>query len=128
MAIRRHIVAVVDDDHKLRKALARLLSTYGCRVQLFSSAADFLSAADTSEATCLLVDIHLGNSSGLDLARRLAAAGHEFPIIFISGSDEDTIRQQCVELGCVAYLQKPPPQDRLIHAIQKAIGSKLQLG
>jgi FixJ family two-component response regulator len=125
MSAREHIIAVVDDDANVRKALARLLSVFGYRVELFASAADFLAAAPASEATCLLIDIRLGETSGLDLARRLVASGFDFPIVFMTGSMDSAIRSQCMDLGCVAFLQKPIPEDRLTAAIAKAIGKVL---
>jgi FixJ family two-component response regulator len=125
VAVREHTIAVVDDDPAVRKALARLLSVFGCCVELFASAADFLAAAATSKAMCLLVDIELGAVSGLQLARQLAADGFEFPIVFMTGSVDSGIRRQCAELGCVAFLQKPIPEARLFEAIANAVGLDL---
>ena len=119
-------IAVVDDDPGVRKALARLLSAFGYRAESFASAEEFLSAAPTSKATCLIVDFNLLDMSGLELARRLSTAGFDFPIIFITGSANDTVRMQCMEFGCVAFLHKPFPEDRLMHAIKQATQSPLQ--
>ena len=127
MAMQQYIIALVDDDLTVRKVLARLLSVLGYRSVVFASAAEFLSAAATSEAVCLLIDIHLGETSGFDLARQLSAAGFRFPVIFMSSSDDDTIRERCMDLGCVAYLQKPFPEGRLLDAIATAMASNLQL-
>jgi FixJ family two-component response regulator len=127
MSIRQHTIAVVDDDPNLRKALARLISVLGHRVVLFASAVDFLDTAASSEATCLIVDVHLGVTSGLDLVRSLSVVGLRCPTIFISGSDDDTVRMQCIDLGCVAYLRKPLSDDRLIDAVAMAIGSTPEL-
>jgi FixJ family two-component response regulator len=121
MAVREHVIAVVDDDPGVRKALARLLSVFGYRVELFASAPEFLRVAATSEAACLLVDIQLGDMSGLTLARHLSAAGFEFPIIFMSGSAGEAALKQSVDLGSVAFLRKPFPDAGLIDAIAKAI-------
>ena len=125
MAVREHTIAVVDDDPAVRKALARLLSVFGYRVEPFVSAADFLAAASTSRATCLLVDIQLGTVSGVQLARQLSADGLKFPIVFMTGSVDSGVRRQCAELGCVAFLQKPIPEAHLMDAIAKAIGLDL---
>src|SRR5512134_3797385 len=95
-------IAVVDDEPGVRKALARLLSAFGYRAESFASAEEFLSAAPTSKATCLIVDFNLGDVSGLELARRLSKAGFDFPIIFVPGTADDTVRLQCMEFGCVA--------------------------
>ena len=122
MALSEHTIAVVDDDPSVRKALARLLSVFGYRVELFASAEEFLGAAPTSKAMCLLLDIKLGATSGLDLARRLSAEGFDFPIVFMTGSEKDVVRLQCLDFGCVAFLQKPIPEVHLMDALAKAIG------
>jgi FixJ family two-component response regulator len=122
MATQRIIVAVVDDDFALRKATATLLSALGYCTELFASGEAFLDAAMRSEASCLIVDIQLGDISGVELGHQLAATGFKFPIIFMTASDDDTIRRRAMQLGCVAYLRKPFPADELIDAIVKAIG------
>ena len=127
MPMREHTIAVVDDDAGVRKSLARLLSVFGYRVEPFASAEEFLSAAPTSKATCLVVDFNLSDVSGLEMARQLSKAGLDFPIIFVTGSADDTVRMQCMEFGCVAFLHKPFPVDRLTDAITNAIGLSLPL-
>jgi FixJ family two-component response regulator len=123
MAMERTIVAVVDDDLAMRKAIATLLSALGYGAELFASGEAFLDAAMRSEAICLIVDIQLGDISGVELGRQLAATGFTFPIIFMTASDDESIRSGAMQLGCVAYLRKPFPSDELIDAIARAIGS-----
>jgi FixJ family two-component response regulator len=122
VTLSEHTIAVVDDDPSVRKALARLLSVFGYRVELFASGEEFLRAAPTSKAMCLLLDIKLGAMSGLDLARRLSADGFDFPIVFMTGSEKDVVRLQCLDFGCVAFLQKPIPEAHLMDALAKVIG------
>ena len=50
--------------------------------------------------------------------------GFEFPIIFVTGSVEETHRQQAMGLGCVAYLQKPFPAKQLFEVIVRAIDAR----
>jgi len=125
---RPHVVAVVDDDPKVGKALARLLTALGHHAELFASAEMFMSAVAAIDATCLILDIHLGKSSGLDLARRLSDFGFDFPIIFMTGSQDDAIRSECLDFGCVAFLRKPFLEDQLVDAIKKAIPPSLRVG
>jgi FixJ family two-component response regulator len=122
---RPHAVAVVDDDPSLGKALTRLLTANGFRVELFASSKAFMSAASSLDATCVIVDINLGDGSGFDLARRFVDFGLRIPIIFMTGGHDEAIRARCVELGCVAFLVKPFTEERLIEAIAEATGSKL---
>jgi FixJ family two-component response regulator len=123
MNMKRIIVAVVDDDLVMRQAMARLLSALGYCTELFASGEAFLDAATKSEASCLVVDIQLGDISGVELGRQLTANGFTFPIIFMTASDDETIRNGAMQLGCVSYLRKPFPADELIAAIVMAIGS-----
>jgi FixJ family two-component response regulator len=121
-SIPKDIVAIIDDDPGMRKAVTRVLSAFGYVTYVFHSAEAFLSVAATSKAKCLVIDIQLGDVSGLELARELADAGFKFPIIFMTAVDDETIRRQAEQLGCVAYLRKPFGADLLIEAIVRAIG------
>jgi len=122
MSIRQEIVAVVDDDREMRMSIASLLSACGYGTETFDSATAFLNAAEASQATCLVVDIQLGDISGLELARQLAVDGFMYPIIFMTARDDESIRRQAAAAGGVGFLSKPFPEQLLIEAITKAIG------
>jgi len=76
------IVAVIDDDEEMRESVAHLLSSCGYGTESFDSAEAFLSAVATSKAACLVVDIQLGNISGLEMARQLTTDGYKAPNYF----------------------------------------------
>jgi FixJ family two-component response regulator len=122
VAMQRIVIAVVDDDPGMRDALETLISAHGLDTELYSSGAAFLHAATTSKAACLIVDVQLGDTTGIELRRQLAAMGCKRPTIFITGSHDETLRHQAAELGCVAYLHKPFPGEHLIEAIASVIG------
>ena len=119
------VVAVVDDDPSLLKALGRLLTALGYRAELFASGEALMNARASLEATCLIIDINLGDGSGLELARRLADFGLTVPIIFMTGGQDETIRMQCLDFGCVAFLLKPFSEDHLTGAIAEASRQRL---
>ena len=119
------VIAVIDDDLGILESLELLLSSCGYHTELFASAEEFLNAAPTLEAACLITDIHLGDISGVELVRTLCAEGFTLPVIFITGSHDELHRRQATELGCVAFLLKPFSAEPLIEAVAKAIGSKL---
>ena len=121
MARQECAVAIIDDDAGLRVALKRLLATEGYRTQLFSSADEFLREANASESDCLIIDVHLPNMSGVELARLLRTNGVLLPTIFITGSDDPTIRAEASALGCVAFLLKPFLPTRLLAAVDLAV-------
>ena len=114
------LIAIIDDDASLLRALGRLLSECGYGVLPFPSGEAFLKYAEEGKAACLLVDIGLGGISGLEMVRQLAASGFNAPVIFMSGFVDEGIERQSRALGCVAYLRKPFPPEQLLSAIRKA--------
>jgi CheY-like chemotaxis protein len=75
----KKIVAIVDDDPEMREATAALLSAFGYGTETFDSAEAFLIAAATSQASCIVTDIQLGDISGVELVHQLKADGYKFP-------------------------------------------------
>jgi FixJ family two-component response regulator len=119
------VIVVIDGDLDILHSLELMLSLSGYHTKLFASAEEFLCAAPTLEAACLVVDIQLGEISGLELVRALYEQGCELPVIFIAGSRDELHRRQAMDLGCAAFLFKPFSAQRLIETVRKAIGSKL---
>jgi FixJ family two-component response regulator len=101
------LVVVVEDDPGSRKTLARVLRAGGYEAAIYTSAEEFLSSPPESAPLGLLLDLHLGGMSGLDLQRRLRNGGSTVPVIIITAFDDSRIRAQAERLGCVAYLRKP---------------------
>ena len=123
MAISRKVIAIIDDHPAMREGMAALVASLGYRAEVYSSGEEFIDAAMKSEAGCLLVDIELGDITGVELVRHLSAMGLTFPVIFMTGSRDATVKKQATEFGCVAYLLKPFPTDQLLEAISEAIGT-----
>lgn len=122
--MRRRIVAVIDDDLRMLQSIERLLKAYKFETATYSSAEAFLDDAASSAVSCLVLDIHLGGMSGIELRRRLTASGSTLPVIFISAIDDEEIREMAVGSGCVAYLRKPFHGSDLVGAINEAVASK----
>ena len=120
MSNRRTVVAVIDDDPHFLDAMDHLLSAYGYDTELHPSAEAFLETAPESKAICLIVDVQLGGSSGIELGRQLAKSGFKFPIIFMTGSGDEHIERRAMETGCVAFLRKPFSAVVLIEALNRS--------
>jgi FixJ family two-component response regulator len=115
--MKRKVIAVIDDNLTILGALGRLLSAYDYDTELYASAAEFLEAAMTSAAHCLVIDIQLGTSSGIVLAKQLSGGGFMIPVIFMSADCDASTKKQAIELGCVAFLSKPFSGEDLIDAL-----------
>jgi FixJ family two-component response regulator len=80
-----------------------------------------LETDSVQTAICLLLDVHLGGISGIELQRRLAASGSKWPVIFMTANDDEATRSQAMDAGCIAYLRKPFAQHVLLNAISKVV-------
>jgi FixJ family two-component response regulator len=118
------VVAVIDDNLTVLGAMGRLLSALGYRTELYVSGEEFLAVAALSEAICLIVDVHLGESSGIELAKHLAKIGYTTPIVFMSADGGETAKKRAAETGCIAFLTKPFGLDDLIGALAQVPDSR----
>jgi FixJ family two-component response regulator len=116
------LVAVVDGDRAIRRATAQVLSAFGFGAATFESVAAFLQAAAARKAACLMIDIRLDGTPGVELAQRLREAGCKSPIIFTSTLDPATVRCEAAAAGAVACLHKPFPTDLFVETVIKAVG------
>lgn len=117
----RKLVVVVDDDPGMLKGIQRLLTAHGFEVVAFPSAEAFLESQSAHAPMCLVLDIHLGCMSGIELRRRLAD-GSTIPVIFITAIDDEITKHEAIKAGCIAYLPKPFGARLLIDAVDKAAG------
>jgi FixJ family two-component response regulator len=116
----RNVVFVVDDDPGTLKGVKRLLREHGYDSVLFQSAEAFRNHDDFDGALCIILDINLNDESGIEVRRGLTAAGISVPVIYITASDNDTVRMAATESGCLAYLTKPFSAKSLIEPLDSA--------
>ena len=107
MSTKRKVIAVIDDSLEILSALGRLLSALGYDTELYASNLEFLDAVMFTEAICLIVDVHLGESCGMDLAEQLANTGCKSPIIFMSADPSESVKKRAEKIGALAFLIKP---------------------
>ncbi len=111
------LLAVVDDDRDIRRALERLLRSYGHEVMVFESAEAYL--AQNRSADCAILDIELPGLSGLELEERMTREGRETPVVFIT-AHRDLAARAAARLPRRSFLEKPIDEDGLIDAIARA--------
>jgi len=120
MPKQRTVVAVVDDDPSMLKAAETLLDAHGFTAETFASAEEFLDRGAATKVDYLLLDIHLGGMSGIELRRQLKASGSILPIVFMTALDDEAIPEKELKASGVTCLRKPFPAHQLIEAIAKA--------
>ena len=112
----RPLVAVVEDDDALRKALGRLIRAAGFDAVLFQSAEAYIQASPAP--LCIVIDVTLKGSSGLDLMERLHAKDAGLPTIMLTGGDDTGIRERAERAGCIGFFHKPLDGSTLIATIE----------
>ena len=116
-----NLVLVVDDDASMLTSLARMLRQFGYTSLLFPSAEAFENHSDFDGAVCVLLDIDLGDVSGIELRYRLKARGNSIPVIYMTGNDSPAMRMAAHQSGCLAYLTKPFSTRSLMEPIERAL-------
>ena len=117
----QNIVFVVEDDPSMRNALKNLLRSVGLDSQQFASAQEFLDADRPDVPSCLILDVRLPGSSGLDLQKELTGAGIHIPIIFITAHGDIPMSVRAMKAGAVEFLTKPFRDQDLLDAIHSAL-------
>jgi FixJ family two-component response regulator len=121
MTLPRPLIAVVDDEESVRRALARMLSASRFETEAFASGQEFLDALRTHTPDCAILDYQMPGMNGRDIQQQLVRAQIRVPIIVITAHDQPALREQCLADGAVAYLAKPLHRERLVGLIQDAL-------
>ena len=114
------IVFVVDDDFRVRESLCSLVTSRGLHVAVFGSAAEFLECEKPDAPACLILDLQLPGTSGLELQQQLAN-GDAPPIVFISGHGDIPSSVRAMKAGAIEFLSKPFSEQELMQAIENAM-------
>ena len=117
------LVAIVDDDDAVRRALRRLVISLSYRPIGFASGEDFLASLLEATPNCVLMDQQMPNLSGLDVLRRMRSEGQHVPVIIVTGFDQPGLRQECLDAGAADYLVKPLEASAVSVAIQLAMAA-----
>ena len=110
------IIAIVDDDASIRRALLRVVQSAGYRVETFASGREFLEWLPRNHAACLVLDVHMNDMNGFDLQKRLAV-----PIIFITAHDDVPTLERIEKSGAAGHLRKPFDASTVLDGIGQAV-------
>ena len=121
------LIAIVDDDVSVRRALKRLVRSLGMNAEIFASGQEFLDcieALPSFHANCAILDVQMPGMNGLEVRQRLAQGGNPIPVIFITAHDEVGVRERALASGAVAFLRKPFDDELLIKTLRAALASQ----
>ncbi len=115
------IVAIVDDDESVRRALEGLLKAVGLPAKAFASAEEFLGSGNQHRTACLIADIRMPGMSGLELQAELNSQNCRIPTIFITAHGDANMRMRALRAGASEFLAKPFRDDVLLDHVRAAL-------
>jgi len=114
------LIAIVDDEEPIRRALRRLLASAGFQVDVFSDGDGFMRSLASRTPECVVLDLHMPESDGFAVMDKLVLLPNRIPVVVITGHDTVESRQRVKEYGITGYFRKPVDGQQLINAIQEA--------
>jgi DNA-binding response OmpR family regulator len=108
---------VVEDEANSRELIAQFLTKKGYRVRTAADGAQAFRAVQEEPPQLIVLDLYMPEMNGVEVLRRLRAQGFRGNIIVLTGSQDEDLLRQALELGSVDVLNKPVEVERLGLAI-----------
>jgi FixJ family two-component response regulator len=125
-ASERPLVLIVDDDERVRTALQELMLSVGLDSACFASTRELLDSDMPDRPGCLVLDVRMPGSSGLDLQNQLAMNGDAKPIVFLTGHGDIPMTVRAMKAGAVDFLTKPVRDQSLLDAVATGIARDIE--
>jgi FixJ family two-component response regulator len=116
----QRIVAVVDDDPRVRESLESLFDSAGIESKSFSSAEEVLRTGALEHAYCLITDVRMPGIDGCELQRQAAIAFPGLQVIFVTAHHDRDVQRRALELGAFAFFYKPFDSEELLRTVDAA--------
>lgn len=121
------LIAIVDDDESVGRAMERLVRSLGMAAEAYSSSDDFLNQIESLPSfrlDCVIVDVQMPGMNGIEVQKRIRRTHKDIPVIFITAYDDDTARERALAGGAVAFLRKPCNDALIIRTLNAALGQR----
>ena len=114
-------VLVIDDSGLARKMIRMTLESSKHEVIEAESADKGLEMVTSQKPDFVTVDLNMPGMSGTEFLTKIKAQSRKTPVIMLTADIKEETRTQCMKLGAVAFLNKPPTQAALDEAIAAAV-------
>jgi len=118
------LIAIVDDDESVCRAIKRLVRSLGMNAETFASGQKFLDlieAMPSFHPNCVVLDVQMPGLNGNEVQEQLVRTGHKLPIVFITAHDEVGARERALAGGALAFLRKPFDDELLVKTLHAAL-------
>ena len=123
MSPEKPIVAIVDDEEPVRRALQRLMRSAGLETEVYASGPEFLLALESRRPDCVVLDLQMPGMSGFEVQERLAAAKSRIPVLILTAHDTPEADERAMRSGAAADHRKPVDRSVLLRAVVAAVAA-----
>jgi CheY-like chemotaxis protein len=123
--IKQPLIAIVDDDESVCRALERLICSLGMTAEIYVNSVEFvdlIEALPSFRPDCVVLDVQMAGLSGIEVQTRIRRTRGPIPVIFITAHDDRVARERAMSGGAVAFLHKPFNDTLLIRSLDAALG------
>ena len=124
MSMSKPMIAIVDDDESVCRAMKRLVRSLGMEADTFASGREFIDLLDAMPSfhpDCVVLDVQMPGMNGLEVQERLSSSCSGLPVIFITAHDDVGVRERALAAGALAFLRKPFNDELLIKTLRAAL-------
>ena len=128
MSNAKPLIAIVDDDESVCRALKRLVRSLGMDGETFASGQEFLDLVEAMPSfhpDCVVLDVQMPGFNGLEVQERLATNGNPLPVIFITAHDDAVPRERALAAGAVAFVRKPFNDELFMKTLNAALKTEI---
>jgi FixJ family two-component response regulator len=118
------LIAIVDDDESVCRAIKRLVRSLAMDADTFASGQEFIDqieAVPSFQPDCVVLDVQMPGLNGLEVQQRMANRQRHLPLIFITAHDEAGMRERALAAGAIAFLRKPFNDELFIETLRAAL-------
>ena len=114
-------IFIIDDQRSVREAIAEMLHVFGFAVESYESADAFLAVVDPSRPGCVVADVRMPGTDGIELARQFASRRIPLPVILMSGHADVPMAVAAIKAGAEDFIEKPVDDVQLVAAINRGL-------
>jgi FixJ family two-component response regulator len=115
------IVCLVDDDSAVLKSIGRLLASDGFSARSFDKPREFLSHIQTNAVPVVVLDLLMGQMSGLEVQAQISALSPRTRVIVITGREDPKMKEAALGAGAIAFFSKPFDDGEFLGAVRAAL-------
>ncbi|HWR59059.1 MAG TPA: response regulator [Thermodesulfovibrionales bacterium] len=117
-------ILIIDDSSYMRRMIRSILKADGYEIFEAEDGLKGLQMSRTVAPDCILMDLIMPGVDGLKILNVLHEERSNIPVIVLTADIQESVRSQCLELGAVAFINKPPRDNVLLGALKQVFGSR----